>query len=71
VADAFWARRNKPIWQALAEPVGQPVRQDHEFLNCFFIQPAVFQENPLMNVAASVVIGRQWIFIMFFLFILS
>jgi hypothetical protein len=39
--------------------VGQPVRQDHEFLNCFFIQPFAFQENPHMNVAASIVIGRE------------
>jgi len=39
--------------------VGQPVRQDHEFLNRFFIQPLAFQENPHMIVAASVVIGRQ------------
>jgi hypothetical protein len=43
----------------LADPVGQPVRQRHKFLNRFFIQLFVFQENPHMNVAPSVVIGRQ------------
>jgi hypothetical protein len=39
--------------------VGQPVRQCHEFLNCFFIQLFVFQENPHINVAVAVAIGRQ------------
>jgi hypothetical protein len=39
--------------------VGQPVRQHHEFLIRFFIQPLAFQENPHMIVAESIVIGRQ------------
>jgi hypothetical protein len=43
----------------LDDPVGQPPRQNHEFLNCFFIQPFAFQENPRRNVAASVVIGHH------------
>jgi hypothetical protein len=60
VAAAFWARHNKPIWQALADPVGQPLRQNHEFLNRFFIQLFVFQENPHRNSAALLVIGRHW-----------
>jgi hypothetical protein len=59
-ADASWARRNKPISPALADPVGQPVRQCHEFLNRFFIFPFDFQDNPLKNVAVSIAIGRQW-----------
>src|ERR1022692_186131 len=64
-ADASWARRNKPIWRASADPVGQPVRPYHEFLNRFFIQPFAFQKNPHMNVAASLVIGRQCFVFMF------
>jgi len=39
--------------------VGQPVRRRFKFLNRFFIQPFGFQENPHLNDAASVVIGRQ------------
>jgi len=39
--------------------MGQPVRRRFKFLNCFFIQPFGFQENPHLNDAASVVIGRQ------------
>jgi hypothetical protein len=39
--------------------VGQPVRQNHEFLNRFFIQLFAFQENPHMIVAVAVAIGRQ------------
>jgi hypothetical protein len=39
--------------------MGQPVRQNHEFLNRFFIQPFVFQENPHTNVAAALAIGPQ------------
>jgi hypothetical protein len=58
-AAAFWARHNKPIWRALADPVGQPLRQNHEFLNRFFIQFVCFQENPHRNVAALLVIGRH------------
>jgi hypothetical protein len=58
-AAAFWACHNKLIWRVSADPVGQPVRQEHEFLNRFFIQLFVFQENPHMNVAAAVAIGRQ------------
>jgi hypothetical protein len=41
--------------------MGQPVRRRSKFLNCFFIQPFGFQENPHLNDAASVVIGRQCI----------
>jgi hypothetical protein len=58
-ADASWARRNKLIWQASAEPMGQPPRLNHEFLNRFFIHTFVYQENPRPMVAASLVIGRQ------------
>jgi hypothetical protein len=43
----------------LADPVGQPLRQNHEFLNRFFIQLFVFQENPHRNSAALLVIGRH------------
>jgi hypothetical protein len=63
VAVAFWAHLNKLIWRALADPVGQPVgRLDHRtpiFLNRFLIQPLAFQENPHINVAVSIAIGRQ------------
>jgi hypothetical protein len=58
-AVASWAHPNKPIWQALVDPVGQPSRQNHEFLNRFFIHTFVYQENPRPFVAASLVIGRQ------------
>jgi hypothetical protein len=37
------------------------VRRRFKFLNRFFIQPFGFQENPHLNDAASVVIGRQCI----------
>ena len=60
-ADVSWDSPNKPIWRALANPVGQPVRRYLKFLNRFFIQPFAFQENPHSNVAASVVIGREWV----------
>jgi len=59
VVVAFWARHNKLISRVSSDPVGQPVRQDHEILNCFFIQPFVFQGKTHMNVAASVVISQQ------------
>ena len=62
VAAAFWARHNKPIWPASADPVGPPLRQYHEFLNRFFIQLFIFQEIPHQNVAVSLVIGRNCIF---------
>jgi hypothetical protein len=58
-AVASWARRNKLFWQALVDLVGQPARQNHEFLNRFFIHTSVYQENPRPFVAASLVIGRQ------------
>jgi hypothetical protein len=57
--DVSWASLNKRIWRASADPVGQPVHQNHEFLNRFFIQPFAFQEYPHLNVAASIVIGRK------------
>ncbi len=57
VAVAFWARHNKPIWRASANPLGQPLRQNHEFLNRFFIQHFVFQEILHFLVAAQLVIG--------------
>lgn len=56
---AFWAPHNKFIWRVSADPMGQPVRQYNEFLNRFFIQLFVFQENPPINVAAAGAIGRQ------------
>jgi hypothetical protein len=39
---AFWARHNKPVWRTLADPVRQPLRQIHAFLNRFFIQLFTF-----------------------------
>jgi len=39
--------------------VGQPLRQIHEFLIRFFIQPFALHENPHSNVAASRAIGRH------------
>ena len=59
VAAAFWARHNKPIWPASADPVGQPPRQNHECLIRFFIQLFAFQEIPHFIVAGSLVIGRH------------
>ena len=58
-AAAFWAHHNKPIWRVLADPVGQPLHQNHEFLNRLFIQLFTFQENPHRNVAASLAIGQH------------
>jgi prepilin-type N-terminal cleavage/methylation domain-containing protein/prepilin-type processing-associated H-X9-DG protein len=40
--------------------VGQPLHQNHEFLNRLFIQLFTFQENPHRNVAASLAIGQHW-----------
>ena len=60
VAAAFWARHNKPIWPASADPVGQPLRQNHEFLNRFFIRLFVFQEIPRKIAPDSIAIGWQW-----------
>ena len=64
---AFWARRNKPIWPASADPVGQPVpgpNQPPKFLNRFSILPLDFQDNPLKYLAESIAIGRQWLILM-------
>jgi hypothetical protein len=63
VAAAFWAGRNKPIWRASADPVGQPTRwpnQNSKFLNRFFIFHLDFQDKPPNYVAESIPIGRQW-----------
>jgi len=63
---AFWARRNKPIWPASADPVGQPVpgpNQPPKFLNRFSILPLDFQDNPLKYLAESIAIGRQWMYL--------
>ena len=58
---AFWARRNKPIWPALADPVGQPRRPNRpgqaKFLNRFFILPFAFQAYPPNLAAESPAIG--------------
>ena len=63
VAAAFWARRNKPIWRASADPVGQPAPwpdQNHpEFLNRLFIFTLDSQRNPPQIAAESISIGRQ------------
>ena len=44
---------------SLLDPGGQPLDQNHEFLNCFFNHAFTFQANPHANVAASLAIGRQ------------
>jgi hypothetical protein len=47
-AVAFWARRNKPIWRASVDPVGQPApwpAQNHpEFLNDFSFLHSILKE---------------------------
>jgi len=48
----------KPRWRAAADPVGQPLRQNHECLNRFFIQLFIVQENPHWIVGGSLVVGR-------------
>ena len=58
-ADVSWDSPNKRIWRALADPVGQPVRRHHKFLNRFVIFQFDFQDNPLKNAAVSIVIGRE------------
>src|SRR5208283_2837355 len=60
-AAAFWASHNKPIWRVSADPVGQPVRQNHEFLNRLFIPPLDFQALLHRFGAVSLAIGWQWI----------
>jgi hypothetical protein len=60
-ADVSWDSPNKRIWRALADPVGQPVRRHHKFLNRFVIFQFDFQDNPLKNAAVSIVIGRECI----------
>src|SRR5208282_2402877 len=60
-AAAFWASHNKPIWRGSADPGGQPVRQNHEFLNRLFIPPLDFQALLHRFGAVSLAIGWQWI----------
>jgi hypothetical protein len=63
-ADVSWDSPNKRIWRALADPVGQPVRRHHKFLNRFVIFQFDFQDNPLKNAAVSIVIGRECLLFM-------
>src|SRR5208282_1252696 len=59
-AAAFWASHSKAIWRVSADPVGQPVRQNHEFLNRLFIPPLDFQALLHRFGAVSLAIGWQW-----------
>jgi hypothetical protein len=62
-AGAFWVSRNRLIWLALANPMGQPRRSNRlcslKFLNPFFILPLAFHANPLKMDAESIAIGWQ------------
>jgi len=57
VAAAFRARHNRPIGQALTDPVGQPLRHNHEFLNRFVIFHLALQDIPRKIAPDSFPIG--------------